>query len=167
MRARLINCSSACCCGELALPDAVRIENGEANLVVKIAGQDHVLVDDGDGAVEDDGRSGGAGCWAANVAWRGEEQQQRAEILQLDALKSNRRSFDSAWRKRAPGSAQDDSRSGAMTASWHEVRSGLEIDCASERLPQTEEEVDVRRLAQIGPQCVTGNRGLPAGWGCE
>ena len=58
MRARLINCSSACCSRELALPDAVRIENGEANLVVKIAGQDHVLVDDGYRAVEHDGRCG-------------------------------------------------------------------------------------------------------------
>jgi hypothetical protein len=34
----------------------VRIENGEADLVVEIAGQDYVLVHDGDGAVEDDGR---------------------------------------------------------------------------------------------------------------
>ena len=53
---------------ELDLEDGVGIENGEADLVIEVAGQDDVLVDHGDGAIEDDGRRGeGSGCWAANV----------------------------------------------------------------------------------------------------
>jgi hypothetical protein len=41
---------------ELDLGDRVGIENGEADLVVQVAGQDDVLVDDGDRAIEDQRR---------------------------------------------------------------------------------------------------------------
>ena len=51
----LIECLSP---REFLLGRVVRIENGEANLVVEIAGQDDVPIDDGDSAVEDDGRGG-------------------------------------------------------------------------------------------------------------
>ena len=44
--------------GEFLLRCVVGIENGEANLVVQVAGQDNVPVDDSDRAVEDHGRGG-------------------------------------------------------------------------------------------------------------
>jgi hypothetical protein len=43
---------------DLDLEDGVGIENGEADLVIEVAGQDDVLIDYGDGAIEDDGRRG-------------------------------------------------------------------------------------------------------------
>ena len=59
MRVRLISWSSARVAGERARAGAAGIENREADLLVDVAGEDDVAVDDGDHAVEDDGRSGG------------------------------------------------------------------------------------------------------------
>jgi hypothetical protein len=41
--------------GDRAAPTGIRIEDGEANLVVEIAGKDGLPVDDGDDAVENHG----------------------------------------------------------------------------------------------------------------
>ena len=54
---------------ERSFAGARGIENGEANLVIEIAGQDGTLVDDGDHVVQDDGRLG----WGSGR--RGEQQK--------------------------------------------------------------------------------------------
>jgi hypothetical protein len=58
--------------GEDTLPDAVRVEDREADLVVDVAGQDDVAVDDGDYAVEDHGgwaRGLGECEWELRLRW--------------------------------------------------------------------------------------------------
>ena len=57
MSARLINCSSARCARERALSAAIGVENREADLVVEVAGQNGMVVDDGDHAIENDRRA--------------------------------------------------------------------------------------------------------------
>jgi len=93
---------------DLDLRDRAGIENGEADLVVEVAGQDDLLVDDGNRAIEDNGagrlRLLDRECWR-----RGKQQRENEQFCRCAPPKINRRSFDSARRKITPDSAQEDS----------------------------------------------------------
>jgi hypothetical protein len=109
--------------GELALTDEIRIENLEADFVVEIAGQDGMLVDHGDHAVEDDG---GGRVWLLGEDRRQSRKEQRKSerFCRSGLRKSNRSALDCAFRDYAccdgaPRAAQDDSRlAGSCDSNW-------------------------------------------------
>jgi hypothetical protein len=103
---------------ERALTNEFWIENRETDFVVDVAGQDGVLVDHGDDAVDNNerrGDDGGGRVWLLGEGWRQSRKQQRKS--ERFRRSSNRRPpstalracFDCARRKDAPRCAQDDS----------------------------------------------------------